>query len=209
MERRAGESARLAPAERETLRQHAIICGYGRVGRLIGPALERRGFRYVVITQQRDEVDRLRGQGVTAVYGDAANPEVLRMAGIDGARLVVVVTTEPNETRLIVERARSLNPNVDLVVRTHSDAEAAHLRSLGAKVQAIHGERELAVQMARYALRRFGVSGTEAEAIAQGLRGRAVAVAERQPRGIADTVSRTWARTVARIRRRGEPKGPA
>ena len=177
MERRAGELARLEPDEQQTLRLHAIVCGYGRVGRLIGPALERRGFRYVVITQERDEVDRLRARGVSAIFGDAANPVVLKMAGIESARLVVVAVSDAHETRLIVERARELEPNIDVVVRTHSDAEAARLRALGGKVQAVHGERELAVQMARYALRRFGVSATEAEAIAQGLRGRQVAVA--------------------------------
>ncbi len=181
MERRAGELAHLPPDEREGLRQHAIICGYGRVGRLIGPALERRGFRYVVITQQRDEVDRLRSQGVPAIYGDASNDVVLEMAEIHTARLVVVATSEPNETRLIVERVRDRNDNVDIVVRTHNDIEAAQLRSLGIKVQVVHGERELAVQMARYALRRFGVSATEAEAIAQGLRGRTVASATSRP----------------------------
>ena len=85
-----------------------------------------------------------------------------------------MATSDPHETRLIVERVRRLDPGVDIVVRTHSDTEAAHLRALGGKVQAIHGERELAVQMARYSLRRFGVSAAEAEAIAQGLRGRAV-----------------------------------
>ena len=190
MARHAGELARLRPEERETLRQHAIICGYGRVGRLIGPALDRRGFRFVVITQQRDEVDRLRSQGVTAIYGDASNPEVLDMGGVRDARLVVVATSDPNETRLIVERVRALSPNVDIVVRTHSDSEAAHLRSLGGKVQAVHGERELAVQMARYALRRFGVSAAEAEAIAQGLRGRAVVAAEERPRGLSALVAR-------------------
>ena len=75
--RRAGELTRLRPEEREALRLHAIICGYGRVGRLIGPALARRGFRFVVVTQQRDEIDRLRSQRVTAIYGDAANHVVL------------------------------------------------------------------------------------------------------------------------------------
>jgi CPA2 family monovalent cation:H+ antiporter-2 len=178
MERRAGDLARVTREEQATMRLHAIVCGYGRVGRLLGPAFERRGFRYVVITQQRDEVDRLRAGGVTAIYGDAANRDVLEMAGIANARLVVVATSDPHETRLIVERVRELNAGVDLVVRTHSDAEAAHLRSLGGKVQAVHGERELAVQMARYALRRFGISTTEAEAIAQGLRGRPVALAQ-------------------------------
>jgi CPA2 family monovalent cation:H+ antiporter-2 len=184
MERRAGDLGRLQPDEQAGLRLHAIVCGYGRVGRLLGPAFERRGFRYVVITQQRDEVDRLRGQGVTAIYGDAANPTVLEMAGIAHARLVVVATSDPHETRLIVERTREHNPGVDVVVRTHSDTEAAHLRSLGGKVQAVHGERELAVQMARYALRRFGISATEAEAIAQGLRGRPVALAEPSRRSL-------------------------
>ncbi len=190
MDRRAGDLARLRPEERETLRLHAIICGYGRVGRLIGPAFERRGFRYVVITQQRNEVDRLRATGVIAIYGDAANQAVLEMADLSHARLVVVATAEPNETRLIVERVRAMNPGVDLIVRTHSDTEAAHMRSLGAKVQAIHGERELAVQMARYALRRFGLSAVEAEAIAQGLRGRAVVVDESRPRGLGEVLRR-------------------
>ncbi len=199
MERRAGELGRITPDDQAALRVHAIVCGYGHVGRLLGPAFERRGFRYVVITQQRDEVDRLRAGGVTAIYGDAANPVVLEMAGIATARLVVVATSDPHETRLIVERVRELNAGVDLVVRTHSDTEAAHLRSLGGKVQAVHGERELAVQMARYALRRFGISATEAEAIAQGLRGRPVALAQAQRRPLlADLVGRL----------RGGPSGP-
>lgn len=175
-ERGAGSLTAIDASVSDVLHQHAIVCGYGRVGRMIGPALERRGFRYVVVTQQRDEIDRLRARGIPAIYGDAAEPEVLRLANIEEARLVVVATSDPHETRLIVERARAAHPNVDFVVRTHSDTEAAHLRALGGKVQAVHGERELAVQMARYALRRFGVSATEAEAIAQGLRGRPVAV---------------------------------
>jgi monovalent cation:H+ antiporter-2, CPA2 family len=182
MGRRAGELGRITSDEQAALRLHAIVCGYGRVGRLLGPAFERRGFRYVVVTQQRDEIDRLRSGGVTAIYGDAANRTVLEMAGIAHARLVVVATSDPHETRLIVERVRELNTAVDVVARTHSDTEAAHLRSLGGKVQAVHGERELAVQMARYALRRFGISGAEAEAIAQGLRGRPVAVPTRRRR---------------------------
>jgi hypothetical protein len=68
------------------------------------------------------------------------------------------------------------------------------LRALGGKVQAVHGERELAVQMARYALRRFGVSGTEAEAIAQGLRGRAVVMPEPSTGRISEALGRAWSR---------------
>jgi len=169
-DRRGAGLMKLTDESRHALRQHAVVCGYGRVGRLIGPAFERRGFRYVVITLQRDEVDRLRARGIPAIYGDAAQPQVMDQAHVERARLVVIATSDPNETRRIVERVRERSATVDLVVRTHSDSEAARLRAIAPKVQAIHGERELAVQMARYSLRRFGVSAAEAEQIAQGLR---------------------------------------
>ena len=125
-----GIAGRLDEAVADSLERHAVICGYGRVGRLIGPALERRGFRYVVITQQRAEIDRLRARGVPAIFGDASNPVVLQTANIATARLVVVATPDPDETRLIVERALALHPGIDFVVRTHNDHEAARLRAL-------------------------------------------------------------------------------
>jgi monovalent cation:H+ antiporter-2, CPA2 family len=199
LRQRAGSLGTIDATTQEGLRLHAIVCGYGRVGRLIGPALERRGFRYVVVTQQRDEVDRLRARGIPAIFGDAANAEVMEMAQIEHARLVIVATTDPNETRLIVERAQALQPGLDFVVRTHSDAEASQLRALGSKIQVVHGERELAVQMARYALRRFGVSATEAEAIAQGLRGRS---ATAPPAGATGSGRAWWIGVRDRLRRK-------
>jgi CPA2 family monovalent cation:H+ antiporter-2 len=156
----------------EPVRNHALICGYGRVGRLITSALDRRGFPYLVITDDRREVDRLRAAGVPALYGDAANATLLRHAHIDTARVVVVATREPHAARLVAERSREINPRVPLVIRTHSEREATRLRGSGDGIQPIHAELELAVQMSRYTLRRFGVSTAEVEAIAQGLRDR-------------------------------------
>jgi len=172
LERRAGALATLEPAPDEELRGHAILCGYGRVGRMISSALERRGFRYVVITLDRREVEALRKDGLPALYGDGSNPELLEQAGIHEARTIIVAISDPHATRLIVERARAANERISLVVRTHSDAEVSHLQTVSGNIQAVHGGRELAVQMTRYTLRRFGVSATEAEAIAQGLRRR-------------------------------------
>ncbi|CAN5681884.1 YbaL family putative K(+) efflux transporter [soil metagenome] len=173
LERRAGTLASLERDTGDELRGHAILCGYGRVGRMISSALERRGFRYVVVTLDRREVESLREGGVPALYGDASNPELLEQAGIHEARTVIVAISDPHATRLVVERARAANERISLVVRTHSDAEVSHLQTVSGNIQAVHGGRELAVQMTRYALRRFGVSAAEAEAIAQGLRRRA------------------------------------
>ena len=184
LEWRAGDLARLGPAaDGAPLRLHAILCGYGQVGRLVARALDRRGFTYVVITQQRAEVEALRARGIEALFGEASNIELLERAHVEHARLVIIASSDPHVSPLIVERAKALNPALDFVVRTHGDEETAQLRGISPKVQAIHGQRELAVQMARYSLRRFGVNSVEAEAVAQGLRGRPVSavLAPREP----------------------------
>ena len=175
LEWRASDLAHLEPTTDDApLRLHAILCGYGQVGRLVARALDRRGFTYVVITQQRAEVEALRARGIEALFGEASNIELLERAHVEHARLVIVASSDPHVSPLIVERAKALNPALDFVVRTHGDEETAQLRAISPKVQAVHGQRELAVQMARYSLRRFGVNSVEAEAIAQGLRGRPV-----------------------------------
>ena len=125
--------------------------------------------------------------------------------------MVIVAGDDAHVTHLIVDRARVLNPAVDFVVRTHSDEEVAQLRGLTPKVQAVHGQRELAVQMARYTLRRFGVNAAEAEAVAQGLRGRPAPAVEPSGRRRAGASSQPG--TFARRRsaapgRRGTGGGP-
>jgi monovalent cation:H+ antiporter-2, CPA2 family len=150
-------------------RGHAVLCGYGRVGSVIGRALERRGFRYVVIELDRRRVEELRARGIPAISGDASSEAVLEQVGLDRATVLVLAIPDPPAARLALEYARRINPRIEIIARTHSDGERAALIELGAR-QAILGERELAIQMARFTLRRFGVSAPEVEAIAQGLR---------------------------------------
>jgi CPA2 family monovalent cation:H+ antiporter-2 len=171
---RGGQLARLPPRdEGERLRAHAIVVGSGHVGRLVIGALMRRGFPFVVISEDRRDVELLREQGRLAVYGDASHPEVLEAADVEHARVLVVAINDEHAARLMVEHARAVNPRLALVVRTHSGRHIEALGGLEGSVQAIHGEVELGVQMTRYTLRRFGVSAIEAEAIAEGLRSRA------------------------------------
>ncbi len=153
-------------------RAHAVVVGSGRVGQLVMGALARRGFDFTVISEDRREVERLRDLGRPALYGDASNRELLEAARVAAARVIVVAIPDEHAAHLIVERARELNPRVALVVRTHSVGHTEALAGVEGNVQAIHGELELGVQMTRYTLRRFGVSAIEAEAVAEGLRGR-------------------------------------
>lgn len=172
-ERRAGELVRLDRTHVEDmLRNHAIVVGHGRVGRLITSALERRGFTYVVLAEDRHEIERLRKAGIPALFGDASNPDLLSHARLDTARVLVVAISDGHAAGLIVDRARSMAPRVAVVVRTHSEHERDVFVAHGGDIQPVLGELEVAVQMTRYALTRFGVSMREAEAIAQGVRGR-------------------------------------
>lgn len=82
---------------------------------------------------------------------------MLSNAYLERARLVVVAAPDAYQARAIPEVARRLNPDVEILVRTHSDEEREFLQSHGA-AQALVGERELAVSLTGAALRRFGVA---------------------------------------------------
>ncbi len=143
--------------------------GYGRVGSLIGHALQRRGFAFIVIEQDRRLVERLRAGGINALYGDASDPAILDRAGLAGAIVLVIAVSDEAVQH---SRAGAGAPGRTPARHRRQDpcrADGGSAERAGA-VWPIVGERELGVQMARTALRRFGVSGAEAEAIAQGLR---------------------------------------
>ena len=144
------------------LRDHAILVGYGRVGSAIGELLTRHGIRYVAVEEDRSVVHGLRSHGIVAIPGDAARPAVLERANVKGARLLIVTAPDPYKARAVIKVARLANPEIDTVVRTHSDREREYLERLEVG-DAVMGAREVARTMARYALRRFGITDTRAQ----------------------------------------------
>jgi CPA2 family monovalent cation:H+ antiporter-2 len=139
----------------EELERHAVIVGYGRVGRRIGAALRQAGIPIVVAEQNRELVERLRTEGVAAVTGDAADPAVLVQAHIARARMLIIATPDTVGMRGMIETARALNPKIETVLRTHSDEEANLLRREQAG-EVFMGEHELAKGMVHHVLSRYG-----------------------------------------------------
>jgi len=149
MERPADALAKLPtdlPSNR--LAGHVLIVGFGRVGERIGAALLERGVSMVVVEQNRDVVERLRKRGIAAVSGDAADTAVLKRSHVAGARLLVIAIPDALQARTIAEHARTVQPNIEIVVRAHSDDDAALLRKDGGSHVFI-GEHELALGMTR------------------------------------------------------------
>jgi CPA2 family monovalent cation:H+ antiporter-2 len=138
----------------ETLTGHVVLVGYGRVGRRIAVALDEERIPYVVAEVNRELVERLRSRNVHAVTGDGSEAEVLVQAHVARASLLVIATPDTVKVRKIVDIARTLNPRIQVLIRTHSDEEAALLRreNLG---EVFMGEHELAQAMTRDVLSRF------------------------------------------------------
>jgi CPA2 family monovalent cation:H+ antiporter-2 len=140
--------------ERKYLEGQVVLVGYGRVGRRIAKALDARGIPYVVAEQNRELVEDLRRKGVVAVSGNAADPDVLIQAHIAHAAMLVVATPDPINVRQMADTARTLNPDIEIVLRTHSEDESQLLSK--DRIGAIFfGEEELAKGMTNHVLERF------------------------------------------------------
>ena len=142
-----------ADTEARYLSRQVVLVGYGRVGRQIAAELRSHGIPLVVADQNRELVESMRAQGMAAVWGDAADPAVLVQAHIARARVLVVATPDALNVRQMIAVARTLNPEIDVVIRSHNEEEARLLTSEEAATVFL-GERELAQAMARDVLRR-------------------------------------------------------
>jgi monovalent cation:H+ antiporter-2, CPA2 family len=166
----ASELSRL-PTGTDTppLRGHAVICGYGRVGRVIASALRRRGFPILIVEQDQDAVRQLRAEGVPALLGYAEQPVLIDQMHLESARVLVIAIPDALAARRLVDEARRYNPRLHIVVRTHSQEERSLLAARNVD-EAVIGELELALEMTRFALQRFGVGTLEAQAVLSRLR---------------------------------------
>jgi CPA2 family monovalent cation:H+ antiporter-2 len=140
--------------ERKYLEGQVVLVGYGRVGQRIASNMKSRGIPYVIVEQNREQVESLRRQGDAAVSGNAADPAVLIQAHIAHAAMLVVAMPDAIHIRQMADCARALNPAIEIVLRTHSDDESELLRKEGIGT-VFFGEEELAAGMSRHILQRF------------------------------------------------------
>jgi CPA2 family monovalent cation:H+ antiporter-2 len=139
--------------DEKRLTGHVVLVGYGRVGQRICDALVAQDIPVVIAEENREVVESLRRRGLPAVSGNASEPNVLIQAHIARARMLVVATPDPFKTRLMVEIARKLNPDIETVARTHSDEETDFLKQ--DRIDRVFmGENELALSMTHHILER-------------------------------------------------------
>jgi monovalent cation:H+ antiporter-2, CPA2 family len=145
--------------ERKYLERQVVLVGYGRVGRRIAAALGERGIPFVVAEQNREVVEDLRANGLPAVWGNAAEPEVLIQAHIADAAMLVIATRSTLGVRQMAETARALNPDIAIVLSSHSDDETELLRRDGIGTVVVD-EEELARSMLDHVAARYAAGPT-------------------------------------------------
>lgn len=142
------------------LENHIIICGFGRVGKWIGRALEEINVSFVIIDYNQKVIKDASDRGIPAIYGDPAEPEVLAQANLIGAKSIVVAIPDRVTHEELVAHIQTVAPHVKIISRVHYDEDVEKLRLL--KVDSIvQPEFEAAVSITRSILESMGKSKEE------------------------------------------------
>jgi CPA2 family monovalent cation:H+ antiporter-2 len=131
----------------EDIGGHAVIVGYGRVGRELSRLLQDRGVPLVLVESDPDRVEQARNRGLVTVRGNAASEAILKATRPDTAQLAILAIPQALEAGEIIARFKAINPAISVLARAHSEAEVKHLLDHGADA-AVLAERELAYSLA-------------------------------------------------------------
>jgi voltage-gated potassium channel len=114
------------------LRNHCVICGFGRVGTRIANEFSAAHKPFAVIDENEEAVQRCIQKGFLVLQGNAASDDVLREAGIQHAQALLVATDQDANNIYITLSARNLNPNLHIVARANHDETIVKLKRAGA-----------------------------------------------------------------------------
>jgi CPA2 family monovalent cation:H+ antiporter-2 len=166
-----GEASSLQPEDR------AVVVGYGPTGRTVARLLKESGIQPTVIELNIDTVRGLRQEGISAVYGDARDPETLVAAGVRHAATLIISGADTGAPETI-RAARELNPDQHIFVRGAYLRDVPTLRGAGAD-HVFSGEGEVALAMTEAVLRRMGATADQIDRERQRLHGELLGPAAR------------------------------
>jgi len=159
------------PADGTVLDKHVVLCGYGRVGRLVALALETAGISCVAIESDVTRFREAKELGHGAIFGDASSGHILDTARISRARLVIVTFDRHSAVERVLHHTRHKNPDASLLVSAADDRDIKHLAAAGAT--AVFPENLAAgLALADQALLLVGLTQQEAATIITATRSR-------------------------------------
>jgi CPA2 family monovalent cation:H+ antiporter-2 len=153
----------------ESLRDHVVVIGCGRVGQHLVNVLGHLGIPRLVVEHDIGRVTELERQGVPTLYGDAANSDILSHVHLKQARAVVVTLPDEAAAAIVVATARAEAPHVPIIVRAATPEGVGRLFALGAQ-HVVYPELEGGLEMMQETLRHLGFSESNVEGYADAVR---------------------------------------
>ncbi|MGE0226045.1 MAG: cation:proton antiporter [Acetobacteraceae bacterium] len=147
----AGAAARIDIGSIAQLRDHVIICGYGRVGQSVAHFLEEEHIPCVALDLDPARVKEAHLAGERVYYGDAAERDLLEALGVDRARLVVISHADTAAAHKVLHHVRALRPDLPVMVRTRDEAHVEELKQAGAS-EVVPETLEAGLMIASHAL---------------------------------------------------------
>ena len=160
---RSGDPLAMLPDEvpQDYLRDQVVIVGHGEVGRRIARSLMQQDIKVVIAEENREIVENLRGKGIAAVSGIATEAGVLIQAHIQHARLLVLSPMDILDIHKIVDIAKTLNPQIQVLVCAESKEEAEVIRSENIG-EVYFAKEEMAKNMSNHILNQIQIAHQEA-----------------------------------------------
>ncbi|MEM9537683.1 MAG: cation:proton antiporter, partial [Cyanobacteria bacterium P01_E01_bin.45] len=151
------KSPTLVGFEENELTDHVIVAGFGRVGQTLVRMLDFQQHPILVIDNDEGVLQSLRDRKIPYLLGDVSSMLVLEKANLSKARTMAITLPDPMATRLTLNRALSLAPDLDITVRAHVNVEIDTLYHLGAQ-EVVQPEFEAALEMGAHTLLKLGDS---------------------------------------------------
>lgn len=145
------------------LKDHIILCGYGRVGSLIGKALLLANIPFIAIDYNFHTVEKAKRSGVNIIYGDPTQIDVLDYAQCETAAILIVALPDQYSRETVIFHAKKLNPKIIIFARVHNDQDRIKIKDLGVHV-VVQPEMEASLSIIKNV---FYVKGLNKEEIRQ------------------------------------------
>ena len=159
----------LPPQKEKKFTDHVIIAGYGIVGRNVARAAKIANIPHVIIELNPDTVKEEIAKGETIYYGDATQSIILDHAQLPDAQVLVITVPNSADTRRITKLARSMNPDIHIIIRTRFVSDMEPLYQLGAN-EVIPEEFETSVEIFARILAKYLIPHEEIEKLVHEIR---------------------------------------
>lgn len=116
----------------DNLSGHIIICGYGRNGKQAAKKLKAHNHNFVVIEKSEQIIQKIKGDNLNCIFGDANEDDILINAGIDRASCLISALPNDSENVFVVLSARQINPNIRIISRASDETSYSKLKLAGA-----------------------------------------------------------------------------